>query len=63
MTSDEIKKTNKSNSTQLKYCEPLCNFTRLTYFLRWRREKGEGGEKLSLEFHHIVKVDTCQPTV
>jgi len=41
---DEIKKTTKSNSIQIKDREPLCNFTRPTQ--RWRRDK-RGGRKIT----------------
>jgi len=54
---DEIKKTTKSNSIQLKDRGPLCNFTRPAQ--RWRRER----KKLPPELHYTFTADTRQPTI
>jgi 5-methylcytosine-specific restriction endonuclease McrA len=57
MSIDEIKKTTKSNSIQLKDRGPLCNFTRPTQ--RWRKEK----KKKKICHRSFTVLDTRQPTI
>jgi hypothetical protein len=55
-------KITKSKSIQLKYWGLLCSFAKSAHLLRWRREKTEGEEKLSLKLRAPCLYDWHVPT-